>query len=194
MVCFPVTIDGGGPIPIAIHAAFETVYFTTGSEKFSIFLKNLSDPNPAATYQSSTFNYLGISSPERFETTLANNSNNNNTLPYGYDITIENTDQSYDVYHDSQKGVVTQSIIDYREFYNGEFVGEDILITDGKLNVPVIKETNASFIAPYGKVRGYRDETLYSNQTFNDDGILSFLYTVETAVDPRDGITVTTGS
>ena len=146
------TVEGNGAnsIPTVIYAKFKTVYFTTGSEVFRIFLKNTSGQSNTGQYVSNfTNNFLSISPEIRLNSTLG--SNDNSSLPYGYDVTIEDTDQSYDIYHDSQEGVVTQSIMDYREFYNGEFIGEDILITDGKLNVPVIKETNASFIAPYDR-------------------------------------------
>lgn len=185
-----VTLQGPAAPLYGFQASFKTVYFTSNSETFQTIIKN--------TGTNSSITYVDVGNKLKISKDIRNTSSgfaSNTGVNQGEDLTsyllvYEDTTQSHNLLLDTKVGIISQSIKDYREFYNGEFIGEDILVTDGKLNVPVIKETNASFLSNYTTVYGYRDPQLWSSAQVGG-GVIQFLYLQETAIDPRDGFTIT---
>ena len=71
-----------------------------------------------------------------------------------------------------------------QEFYNGELKGTEVVVTDGNLNTPVIKQTNDSFVAPYNTVGAYDS---YDNwfTAKSGLGVINGLFTYYFAISPE---------
>lgn len=129
---------------------FKTVYFTDPQETFQVYLKTSAVPSPSAeTTNTNTENRLEIKPTNTTSTEIVFDIDTSpSPIPftdYYHEVDTTNFSQSFSYTVDTPYGPqpVTQS--DEREFYNGEYSGSNILVTDGNLNFVQVEETDESF-------------------------------------------------